>query len=94
MAASYPTAIKSFVYKVDNQDKVVAADVNVVYDEVTAVQTQLGLGVASRGSSWSSATPMDTTTLDWSASGGLKSRLDNVENGVYGLVTKIDGGTP
>jgi hypothetical protein len=40
--ASYPASVKSFTYKVDNQDKVVASDVNTAYDEITAIQKQLG----------------------------------------------------
>jgi hypothetical protein len=93
MAASYPTIIKSFTYKVDNQDKVVASDVNSAYDEIVAIENQLGIQVAQRGSGWGSA-PINTTTLDWTSSGGLKARVDNIENGIYSLVTAIDGGTP
>jgi len=40
--ATYPGAIKTFTAQVDNVDDAEAADVNVVYDEVTAIQTELG----------------------------------------------------
>jgi hypothetical protein len=92
MAANYPTSVKSFVYKVDNQDKVVASDVNAAYDEITAIENQLGVGgVASRGTAWGYAA-LNTTVLDWTTSGGLKARLDNIENGIYYLNNGIDGG--
>lgn len=42
MAAVYPTAIKSFSYRQDFTQIVNAADVNVAYDEITAVQNVLG----------------------------------------------------
>lgn len=93
MAASYPSSIKSFIYRVDNQDKVVAADVNTAYDEITAIEQQLGAGgVASRSTAWSSA--FSTSTLDWTNFGGLRARLENLENGVYAANTNVDGGTP
>lgn len=44
--ASYPGAIKSWSALVDNVDLAEAANVNTVYDEVTAVQTELGADVA------------------------------------------------
>jgi hypothetical protein len=94
MAASYPTSIKSFTYRVDNQDKVIAADVNVSYDEITAIELQLGAGgVASRTTAFGSAN-FDSTTIDWTNSGGLRARIENLENGVYFASTNVDGGTP
>lgn len=93
MAASYPSSIKSFIYRVDNVDKVVAADVNTAYDEITAIEQQLGVGgVASRSTAWSPA--FSTTILDWTNSGGLAKRLENLENGVYAANSIVDGGTP
>jgi hypothetical protein len=93
MAASYPSSIKSFVYRVDNQDKVMAADVNSAYDEILAIESQLGVGgVASRSSGFTSI--FDSTTFDWTNKGGLRARIENIENGVYGANFAIDGGTP
>jgi hypothetical protein len=42
MAASYPSAIKSFTAVVNGTTKLVAALFNVVYDEVTAIETKFG----------------------------------------------------
>ena len=92
MPASYPSSIKNFTYRVDNQDKVIASDVNVSYDEIVAIETQLGTGGVASNSGWGGA--FDTTTTDWSNSGGLRARLQNIENGVYRLNSSIDGGTP
>jgi hypothetical protein len=41
MAADYPTSIKSFSTKVDNVDLVMAADINDIQTEITAIETQL-----------------------------------------------------
>ena len=94
MAASYPSSIKSFTYRVDNQDKVIASDVNVAYDEIVAVEEQLGAGgVASRTTDWGSSA-MNMSIKDWTNLGGLRARLENLENGIYASNTAIDGGTP
>ena len=47
MAASFPTSIKSFTTKVDNVTDVLAAHVNDLQDEVVALETALGAGVAT-----------------------------------------------
>lgn len=94
MAASYPSSIKSFIYRVDNQDKVIASDVNVAYDEIVAIESELGEGgVASRSTDWGNST-MNMTIKDWTNLGGLRARLENLENGVYASNNAIDGGTP
>ena len=95
--ASYPVTIASFVNKTDNVDKVVANDVNILYEEVTALEGALGVGISN--SDWSAGT-FSSTTTSWSS---LQARLRNIELGVkaaYSLVTfdgataYIDGGTP
>lgn len=43
MVAVYPSAIKNFAYRQNYTDIVEAADVNVSYDEIRAVQTTLGV---------------------------------------------------
>lgn len=43
MAAVYPSAVKTFAYRQDYTELVEAADVNVSYDEIRAVQTTLGV---------------------------------------------------
>jgi hypothetical protein len=40
--ATYPGALKSWTARTDAADDVMADDVNTIYDEVTAVQTELG----------------------------------------------------
>ena len=43
MAAVYPKAVKKFSYRQDYTELVEAADVNVTYDEITAIQNNLGV---------------------------------------------------
>jgi hypothetical protein len=40
---SFPAAIKTWAARTDTVDDVAAADVNTIYDEVTAIETKLGL---------------------------------------------------
>jgi hypothetical protein len=78
----YPNDIKTFTFKVNNVDKVVADDVNVLYTEVTEIERHLGVGGAAYGSgSWGSGT-FSTSTTNWYDNGGLKARLQNIEAGV------------
>lgn len=42
MAASFPTGVKTWTQVADNTNDVMAADVNTLYDEVTALETELG----------------------------------------------------
>jgi hypothetical protein len=76
MAASYPNGVKTFVEKVDNQDPVIASDVNLVYEEVTAIETVLGTTPAT-SLGWSGSFTQGTTS--WN---NVASRLQNIE---YGL---------
>lgn len=46
MVASYPAAVKSFVQQIDGIDWVLAADINAAYDEIEAIETELGTDVA------------------------------------------------
>jgi hypothetical protein len=78
MAANYPSTAVSFSQRTDNQDPVVAGDVNVVYDEVTAIATVIGLSPAS-SAGWSGS--FSTSTTSWST---LKERIQHIE---YGLST-------
>jgi len=84
----YPTGIQTWTPVVDLQDLVKAADVNSVYTEVTAVETQLG-GSGVTTSTWSGS--FSTATTSWS---NLSARLLNIEAGVKSIHTTIDGGTP
>jgi hypothetical protein len=91
--AAYPYGIKTWQYRRDNLDKVVAADVNSAYDEITAVQTQLGVGGVAIGQQPNAANYLKDK-IDWTNDGGLVARLQNIENGLYGSATNIDGGNP
>lgn len=82
MAAQYPASIKTFTSKVDNTDTVIASDVNLIYDEVTALETTLGT-IPATSSTWS-GTFNSTSTTDWTTVG---ARLNNIE---YGLKTAHD----
>jgi hypothetical protein len=89
MSARYPASIVAFDYKVDNKSKVVAADVNAAYDEIAAIEVQLGKGGVLTSTGYGGA--FNTTTTLWTS---LKDRLQNIEYGIGGLKLKLDGGTP
>jgi hypothetical protein len=85
MPASYPTSIKrwspndpGFEYPEDLKTIVYARHVVTIYDEVTAIQQQLGAGGVATSGSWGAGSFSDTTT-NW---GSLRDRLQNIENGV------------
>lgn len=79
----YPTRVKSWTARRDNLDLVVAADVNTIYDEVTAIEQNLGAGGVSQSSTWGAAN-FDSTTVNWS---NLHDRLINIEAGVFTAFT-------
>jgi hypothetical protein len=85
----YPARVKSWTARRDLQDLVVAADVNTIYDEVTAVEQNLGAGGVAISPTWGSGN-FDSTTTAWS---NLKDRLTNIEAGVYTAFTdRVDVG--
>jgi hypothetical protein len=94
VSANYPGNPISFTPKVDLQDTVVAADVNGLYAEVTAMaNTALGTNPHIRDSvfpgSWDSS-----TTKTWG--GGVADRINNVENGTQLALDSLvnrNGGT-
>jgi hypothetical protein len=96
MTAAYPTIIKEFSRRQDGRDVVVANDVNVVYDEVQEIETQLGVGGVTI-SNWASGSSFSTATSNWYPNGGLKARLDNIEvgvlRGINGSVATAGGST-
>lgn len=91
--AIYPDNVKQWTPRTDNVDKVVAADVNSAYDEITAIESQLGQGGVTT-SDWNGDTVFATTTTNWEPVGGLNGRLLNIEAGVKQATSNIDGGTP
>ena len=94
--ATYPGSIPNFSRKVDNVDKVIANDVNLVYIEVEEIARQLGVGgVNTRDNLWG-ATAVVENRPDWYGFGGLRARLANIENALWlgTTIQTIDGGTP
>lgn len=86
MAASYPLSIASFTPRVNLQDLVRAEDVNVVYDEIVAIETQLGAGGVATSPTWGSAAFSTSVTNH----GSLRLRLNNIEAGVYtGVLERV-----
>jgi hypothetical protein len=76
--ASWPALVKTFSNRTDLVDTINAVDVNAAYDEITAMQGSLGLGLLT--STWTGAFTQVTTSAT------LKARLDNIERGVIGDV--------
>jgi hypothetical protein len=90
--ALYPTSVQTFASqnpRTDNIDAVMAADVNLLYTEVTAIEGILGTTPAT--SVWSGT--FDNTTTAWST---VNARLANIEAGVLTAFTdrvKASGGS-
>jgi hypothetical protein len=79
VAAKYPTEVKRWTSRKDLVDLVVADDVNTAYDEITAIEDELGSGGVKTSPTWGSSSFTSGTTV-WD---NLKARLANIENGVY-----------
>lgn len=86
MAATYPGAVRIFDTRVDLVDVVMAEHVNILQDEVTAVEASLGTGILA--SSWAGAYTNPSTYAS------LTVRLTNIEAGLTGLTSgKQDAAT-
>jgi hypothetical protein len=90
--ASYPGNIHTFTTKVDNTDLVLAAHVNVLQDEVIAIQTAGGTNPATGTNTYtSSGFTVGTSHLT------LAARLTNLEVGIVGdshsQYVKVAGGS-
>jgi hypothetical protein len=86
MAANYPNTIKVWTPVVNLQSLVVAEDVNTVYEELEAVQRQLGAaGGVATSAVWGTSGDLNTSTTNW---GSLRARLQNIENGVFFAVSR------
>lgn len=81
MPASYPAGIKTFTQRQDLRDLVVAADVNIIYDEVTALETELGVN-PSESAGWSGS--FNNVQTSWAS---VATRLQNIE---YGLNVAVN----
>jgi hypothetical protein len=78
MSASYPASIRTFTKKRDLLDIVLAADINLVYDEVTAIETVLGSFPATN-LGWDTGT-FNQNTLTWPT---VRARIQNIEYGLF-----------
>jgi hypothetical protein len=81
----------SFDYRQNVTDLVQAQDVNVLYDEATAVGVYLGTN-PHVSSTWGAAAFTSATTV-WST---VRDRIQNVENGTYTAINarvRTDGGS-
>jgi hypothetical protein len=88
----YPARVKAWTARRDLQDLVVAADVNTIYDEVTAIEQNLGAGGVAISPTWG-GTSFDYTTTTWN---NLHDRINNIESGVFTAYTdrvNTDGGS-
>lgn len=83
MPALFPGSVRIFTPKVDLVDTVMASHVNLLQDEMTAVQTTLGTGILS--SSWSGSYSNPSTH------NSLADRLTNIEAGVKSASTTLAG---
>lgn len=77
MAAVYPGSVRVYTSKTDLLDTVLAEHVNLLQDEVTAVQASLGTGILT--SSWTGS------YTNPSSHASLSSRLLNIEAGIKNL---------
>lgn len=97
MSAQFPLGIKQWLptdetYPVDLKEIVYARHVTTIYDEVTAIQRELGAG-GLRASTNYVAAYNATPAVVWTS---LKSRLENIEQGAFDGATKrvsIAGGS-
>lgn len=92
MVASYPGANPTLpLNQVNGVDIVDADDVNLIYDELKAVASTLGLNPQNRSAAWSSNS-YSTASTNFSTVG---ARIKNVEDGVQvitGKAVTTDGG--
>ena len=85
MTASYPSAVKSFVTKVDFTDTILAEHVNSLQNEVNSLESNLGTFIKT-GSGWVGS--FDQITTSWDS---LKDRLANIE---YGIADALEASLP
>jgi hypothetical protein len=72
MAASYPTALKTYTDKVDNVDYVKAADINSLQSEVAAIESTLGINAGT--------SLLPSSAGNFAYSGGATTLAGRVQN--------------
>jgi hypothetical protein len=80
MAASYPSAIRSFSIKTNVLDIIDASDPNSLQEEVIAIESSLGINPAL-STTPNASSGFTATSTQYST---LAQRLANIENGVIG----------
>lgn len=89
MAADYPTSVKSFATKVDNVDLVMAADINDIQTEVTAIETQLVTSKLATLTTAPAASKVLTTdgsgNPTWAAKAPDSDLLDGINGASFAL---------
>lgn len=80
----YPSAVKTWIDKVDYRDTVLAEHVNSLQAEVTSVERTLGTAILTSGGYVGN---FDSATTSWTPQlGGLGARIQNIEYGLRGDV--------
>jgi hypothetical protein len=79
--ASYPTTVKNWTALVDLDSVVVAADPNTAYSEIIAIETALGVS-PTVSATWGATSTLDIVTTSWTS---VAARIQNIENGLYGV---------
>lgn len=80
MAASYPSAVRSFSTKTNVLDIIDASDPNSLQEEVIAIESSLGINPALS----TSPNPSSGFTATSTQYSTLAQRLANIENGIVG----------
>ena len=80
MAASYPSAVRSFSTKTNVIDIIDAADPNSLQEEVIAIESAIGINPAL-STTPNSSSGFTATSTQYST---LVQRLANIENGIIG----------
>lgn len=79
--ASYPTTVKNWTALVDLDSVVVAADPNTAYSEIIAIESTLGVS-PTVSATWGATSTLDIVTTSWPT---VAARIQNIENGLYGV---------
>jgi hypothetical protein len=79
MTASFPSSVRQLQAKIDIQDTVLADHINVIQDEVRAIETSLGAAVNDTSVLVSNYSGTFVQDINWNS---LGARLKNIEAGL------------
>jgi hypothetical protein len=77
--ASFPSSVFTTQAQVNSVSVVSADDVNITYDELAAIETELGTNPSNRAAAWGTGS-FSVASQNFDT---VNSRIANVENGVY-----------